>query len=264
MDRPYTVLGLDPGADLDTVRSAYRSLLKEHHPDQGGSTEAFLRIKRAYEAIQERSGGGSEQSTSATAQTKTATDGGATMRDQNANWRLSGDERVTEHSDATPMSCCAGIGLGLQGEYATLTLVSLVEEAPLDGIAWNTEDDQPKRRVAYLTVENTSDRPFRWRGTQSTTFVGTDGEKYDPSRRFRPSDTLLPDDWRGSDVELDPGETMRTVVICERLPPSVGVGRISYTQTLFGGDGEPGVTDRERFAFAIGAGTRPQLSRRPF
>lgn len=262
MDRPYTVLGLDPGADLDAVRSAYRSLLKEHHPDQGGSTEAFLRIKRAYEAIQERSGGDSDRSSSA--QTKTATDGGATTRDQNTNWRLSSDERVTEHSDATPMSCCAGIGLGLQGEYASLTLVSLVEEAPLDGITWNTEDDDPKRPLAYCTVENTSDRPFRWRGNQSTTFVGTDGEKYDPSGRFRPSDTLLPDGWRGSDVELDPGETMRTVVICERLPPSVEVGRISYTQTLFGGDGETGVTDRERFAFAIGSGTRPQLSRQPF
>ncbi len=260
MDRPYTVLGLDPDADIDAVRSAYRSLLKEHHPDQGGSTEAFLRIKRAYEAIQERSGSGSDRSSSA----QTATDGGATTRDQNANWRLSSDERVTEHSDATPTSCYVGIGLGLRGEYADLTLVSLVEEAPLGGIAWNTEDDEPERPLAYFTVKNTSDRSFRWRGTQSTTFVGTDGKEYDPSGRFRASDTLLPDDWRGSDVELDPGETMRTVVICERLPPSVGVGRISYTQTLFGGDGKTGVTDRERFAFAIGAGNRPQLSRRPF
>ncbi|WP_241434288.1 J domain-containing protein [Natronorubrum tibetense] len=37
MESHYEVLGLSPAADERAVRRAYRTLLKEHHPDQGGS-----------------------------------------------------------------------------------------------------------------------------------------------------------------------------------------------------------------------------------
>jgi curved DNA-binding protein CbpA len=50
---PYRVLGLQPGASLNEIRSAYRRLAKLHHPDAGGerSLPRFLSIQAAYEAL---------------------------------------------------------------------------------------------------------------------------------------------------------------------------------------------------------------------
>lgn len=41
-------LGLQPGATVDEVKSAYRDRVKEAHPDQGGDPEEFRRVREAY------------------------------------------------------------------------------------------------------------------------------------------------------------------------------------------------------------------------
>ncbi len=262
MDRPYTVLDLDPGADQDTVRSAYRSLLKEHHPDQGGSMDAFLRVKRAYEAIQSQE---KRVTAARPASSKTATtDGGATTRTQNVNWRLANDEGDQRDSRAESTPCCAGVGLEIDGEHLTLTLVSLVMEASLSGITWNMDDTDPCRPLAWFTVENTSDRPLRWRGSQRTEFVGTDGERYRPSGTYRASDTVLPENWKGSIAELDPGGAVRAVVVAEDIPDGVDANRITYSQPLRTHATSATRTEDERFVFEIDSVTRAQLSERPF
>ena len=50
---PHRVLGLQPGATLNEIRSAYRRLAKLHHPDAGGerSLPRFLAIQAAYEQL---------------------------------------------------------------------------------------------------------------------------------------------------------------------------------------------------------------------
>jgi curved DNA-binding protein CbpA len=48
---PFDVLGLDPGADADEIERAYRRKVKDAHPDHGGSTDEFQRVRRAYEAL---------------------------------------------------------------------------------------------------------------------------------------------------------------------------------------------------------------------
>jgi len=50
----YETLGLDPDASDDEVRRAYRSKVKEVHPDaDGGDEEAFKRVNRAYERLRD-------------------------------------------------------------------------------------------------------------------------------------------------------------------------------------------------------------------
>ncbi|WP_226011534.1 ferredoxin Fer [Halomicrobium salinisoli] len=60
MASPHEILDVDPGADEQTVRDAYRERVKEAHPDQGGTVEEFQRVRSAYEAIVDGDGGGEE------------------------------------------------------------------------------------------------------------------------------------------------------------------------------------------------------------
>ncbi|WP_277540030.1 ferredoxin Fer [Haloarcula laminariae] len=52
MASPYEILGVDPDADEAEIVDAYRERVKETHPDQGGSTEAFRAVKTAFERIE--------------------------------------------------------------------------------------------------------------------------------------------------------------------------------------------------------------------
>ncbi|MFW5949455.1 MAG: J domain-containing protein [Halolamina sp.] len=53
IDDAFDELGLSRDADADAVQSAYRQRVKELHPDQGGSEEAFKRLQRAYTTAKE-------------------------------------------------------------------------------------------------------------------------------------------------------------------------------------------------------------------
>ena len=48
----YAILGIDPDASPDQIRSAYRRKAKELHPDHyEGSSEPFRDVQEAYEAL---------------------------------------------------------------------------------------------------------------------------------------------------------------------------------------------------------------------
>ena len=53
--RALSVLGVDPDSDFKTVRTAYRQLAKQHHPDlKQGDKEAearFREIQAAYDVL---------------------------------------------------------------------------------------------------------------------------------------------------------------------------------------------------------------------
>ncbi len=53
----WEVLEVAQDAGAEAVREAYRRLAKRYHPDAGGSSEAFLRIQKAYERFRDESGG---------------------------------------------------------------------------------------------------------------------------------------------------------------------------------------------------------------
>ncbi len=48
---PYKVLGVLPSASLEEIKSAYRTLVKKHHPDAGGDTRIILSLNAAWELL---------------------------------------------------------------------------------------------------------------------------------------------------------------------------------------------------------------------
>ena len=47
----YEELGLRKNATKSEIKSSYRSLVKQHHPDTGGKKERFLAIQNAWEIL---------------------------------------------------------------------------------------------------------------------------------------------------------------------------------------------------------------------
>ena len=47
----YTELGLKKNATISEIKSSYRSLVKQHHPDKGGEKDRFLAIQNAWETL---------------------------------------------------------------------------------------------------------------------------------------------------------------------------------------------------------------------
>ena len=47
----YAVLGVDPRADADTIRRAYRELARRHHPDFGGDARQMASINGAWHVL---------------------------------------------------------------------------------------------------------------------------------------------------------------------------------------------------------------------
>jgi DnaJ-domain-containing protein 1 len=48
---PLAVLGLQVGASQEAIKQAFRHLVKQHHPDMGGSAEVFRRVTEAYQRL---------------------------------------------------------------------------------------------------------------------------------------------------------------------------------------------------------------------
>jgi molecular chaperone DnaJ len=50
-DNYYKVLGVQENADQETIKKAYRTMAKKHHPDKGGNDETFKKISEAYDVL---------------------------------------------------------------------------------------------------------------------------------------------------------------------------------------------------------------------
>jgi len=50
-DTYFATLGLSATASLQDVKSAYRQMVKQRHPDQGGTVQDFIQLQEAYEYL---------------------------------------------------------------------------------------------------------------------------------------------------------------------------------------------------------------------
>ena len=51
MNTLYGVLGIDPQADIATIRQAYRELARRQHPDFGGDTRRMMSVNEAWHVL---------------------------------------------------------------------------------------------------------------------------------------------------------------------------------------------------------------------
>jgi DnaJ family protein B protein 4 len=61
MNKAYEVLGVEPGADEETIRRSYKKLALRYHPDKAtGDSEKFKEINEAYQTLTKTPSGGLE------------------------------------------------------------------------------------------------------------------------------------------------------------------------------------------------------------
>ena len=51
---PYQILKIHPNAKLEEIKTAYRKLVKIHHPDKGGDSAIMLEVNSAWEILKKK------------------------------------------------------------------------------------------------------------------------------------------------------------------------------------------------------------------
>jgi|SRR5210317_1671665 DnaJ-class molecular chaperone len=53
-DNLYQILGVGPSSSQEEIKQAYRRLSMEHHPDRGGDSAKFNKVKEAFNVLSDQ------------------------------------------------------------------------------------------------------------------------------------------------------------------------------------------------------------------
>ena len=138
MPSPYDVLGVDADAEDGEIVAAYRERVKETHPDQGGTVDAFQRVRAAYDAIVSgEAGSWEEPDTSPGSDGAPESDEPQPTRVEYLNFEAIGDHAFSlEDDDLFEQAANADLDETDYGEFLVQPHESLLEAAENNGFAW--------------------------------------------------------------------------------------------------------------------------------
>jgi ferredoxin len=149
VESPFDVLSVEPDADEETIKEAYREKIKDVHPDHGGSAREFQLVRSAYEEIKDGGGdavGEDDDDRSPAERAEAATspgeDGEEPRREQRCRVEYLNYEVLDDHGwdldDADLMEMAADGGLDREdyGQFWMRPRESLLEAAERHGFAW--------------------------------------------------------------------------------------------------------------------------------
>lgn len=238
MPNPYEVLGVTPNANEVVIEAAYKALVKEHHPDQGGDEEEFKEIKRAYESICSRSASSNDGSyTSFQGFSKGLLGLGTPVKSATIEGSLDDDLTIEQG----PMR------ISLLGLFRT-DVSELIYDHEQEGV--RTED----RYLCILHLENLSEYVQPWR-SDNLVFIASDGQSYSALRADKmPIDSISPlaNQFSINYQDLEPNTWTLGVAIPEELPPKVDIEKVVYKHNVHGSHQIDGhVNEQLRFEFGI-------------
>jgi DnaJ-class molecular chaperone len=170
MSDPWQVLGVDRSASPDEIKTAYRKLAREHHPDLGGSPDRFRVVQQAYDQISNPQTNqnhhhdpfGGQNPFEAIFRDFTINFGGSRAQTRNANFQLSVDLTIAE----TITGCNRTVQINDGGSVKTLDVKIPAGSQPGDtikysGMGSSNKNDLPAGDLfVHLIVKSIPD--YHW------------------------------------------------------------------------------------------------------
>jgi hypothetical protein len=151
---------------------------------------------------------------------------------------------ATSLAEAVEQSATRPATVEAQGLTATLVGVPRIDLAEFVYDHQIDPDEEGRTRpVALFDLENTGQRPLRWRDAR-TSFVGDDDYTYQPAHVSLDPAALGPG-CHTRQVEIEPGRRARLVTLVEELPAGVEIAEVVHTFTRRRGEDE-------RLVFSVG------------
>jgi curved DNA-binding protein CbpA len=143
VNSPFEVLRVDPDADEEEIKAAYRERMKETHPDQGGSARAFQAVREAYEQVMS----GEQSGAAGAGESRSVEDGdegdaGRRSRSMHPEVEYLNYEVLDDYGwgledpDLFERAAEAGLGTVDYGSFRVEPGESLLEAAEREGYAW--------------------------------------------------------------------------------------------------------------------------------
>lgn len=241
VENPYKLLGVHPEADATVIEAAYDSLVKEHHPDQGGNEDKFKKIQSAYQQITQDSGDESSMNSDV-----------GKEKIFSLFYTPIATEKIT--GDLTD-------GLVIKGDQLTLCLIN-IQNADISDYADNSgslldDYDNTNRIITILHVKNQSDYVQSF-DPDNLRIVGEDGRRYDSTSSGMIKAGIL-DDLKSLPPQLyckrrkmEPHTKANFICTIEDLPESGQIDRVIYPFKLFDGHQTDGIVqEKTRYVFDI-------------